>query len=67
MDLYFGGKAYIASSLFIFIMDIEKSPLQETLELIEQRVNFFATKRLSAENALTSPLPNINLSVRSLS
>lgn len=48
-------------------MDIERSPLQETLELIEQRVNFFATKRLSAENALTSPLPNINLSVRSLS
>ena len=29
-------------------MDLEKSPLDETLELIEQRVNFFSTHRLSA-------------------
>lgn len=35
-------------------MDIEKTPLAETLDLLEDRVNFFSTQRLSAENILNS-------------
>jgi hypothetical protein len=46
-------------------MDIEKSAFNETLELIEQRVTFFSTHHLSAENILT--VPNNAFSVRSLS
>ena len=46
-------------------MEAEKTTLEETLSLLEERVTFFTKHQLSAENVLSQPTPTH--SIRSLS